>query len=144
MNTFNIDTVKLMMVRDSEPLGTILSPQDSYDILKQYIGNADREHFVILLLDNKHNVTGLHTVSIGHLSGALVHPREVFKAAILGNAASIILAHNHPSGNPEPSSEDIEVADRLHAAGELLGIKVLDHIIVGHKKFYSFRQEGRL
>ena len=142
--TFNIDTLKLMVVRDSEPLGVVKTPQDSYEIIKQYIGNADREHFIVLLLNTKNNVTGLHTVSIGHLSASIVHPREVFKAAILGNAAKMMLAHNHPSGNPQPSQEDIVTTKRLCEAGELLGIEVIDHVIVGHENYYSFKQEGML
>lgn len=91
----------------------------------------DRENFVVLLLDTKNKVIGINTVSIGTLNSSLVHPREVFKPAILASAAALILAHNHPSGDPKPSREDIEVTKRLIEAGGLLGIQVLDHIIVG-------------
>lgn len=110
---------------------TLDSPKDVADILYHYLENEDREHFVSLMLDAKNRVIGLHTVSIGTLSAALVSPREVFKAAILANAASIIVAHNHPSGDVTPSPEDIQVTKHLREAGKLLDIEVLDHVIVG-------------
>src|SRR6266849_3817732 len=91
----------------------------------------DREQFVVLLLDGKNQVLGFNVVSIGSLTAALVHAREVFKPAILGNAAAIILVHNHPSGDPEPSAEDEAITARLRQAGELLGIRVLDHVVIG-------------
>ena len=96
----------------------------------------DREQFMALHLDTKHRLISREIVSVGHLSAALVHPREVFKAAILANAASIAFVHNHPSGDPEPSREDIELTRRLVRAGELLGIPVLDHVVIvrrGHE-----------
>lgn len=90
----------------------------------------DREHFFALHLDAKNRLVSRELVSIGHLTAALVHPREVFKAAILANAASIAFVHNHPSGDPEPSREDYELTRRLVKAGELLGIPVLDHVVI--------------
>lgn len=105
---------------------------------------ADREHFAALLLDARHCPIRWETISIGSLNASIVHPREVFKPAILASAASIILVHNHPSGSPEPSEEDIVITKRLYDAGELLGIKVLDHLIVSAAAFYSFRGEGKL
>jgi DNA repair protein RadC len=97
-----------------------------------------------LLLDVKQNVIGLNTASIGILDSALAHPREIFKAAILANAASIILAHNHPSGDPTPSPEDRRLTERLKSCGELLHIEVIDHIIVGGEKgrFVSLKENG--
>ena len=106
-------------------------PWDAAQILCRYLENEDREHFVTLMLDVKNRVIGIHTVSIGNLNSAIVSPREVFKAAILANAASIIVGHNHPSGDVTPSPEDIEITEVLKKAGKLLGIEVLDHIIVG-------------
>lgn len=141
---YNISTIKLSLIRDSVPLGNVQNPTDAAEIAQLYIGDADREHLIVLLLDVKHNVTGLHTVSIGHLSAALIHPREVFKAAILGNAAAIIVAHNHPSGNLSPSEADKATTERLVKAGELLDIPVLDHIVVGAATAdrFSFRENG--
>src|SRR5207245_2331486 len=97
----------------------------------------DREAFVALHLDYKNRLDGLHVVSIGSLSASLVHPREVFKAAILSNAAAIIVVHNHPSGDPTPSREDREITARLKLSGETLGIPLLDHVIVATEGYRS-------
>ena len=102
------------------------------------------EVFGILCLTTKLQVICWHEVARGCLDSAVVHPREVFKAAILVNAATIIAAHNHPSGDPQPSPEDIDLTRRLSAAGALLGIELLDHLVVGDGSFVSFRQMGRL
>ena len=112
-------------------------PEDVAQILAHYLENEDREHFVTMMLDVKNRVIGIHTVSIGTLNASLVSAREVFKAAILCNAASIILAHNHPSGDLTPSPEDIQVTDVLRKAGKLLYIEVLDHVIVGEEGTHS-------
>ncbi len=101
------------------------------------------EVFVIITLDNTNKLTGLFEVSVGSLSSSIVTPREVFKRAILQNAQSIIMAHNHPSGEVEPSSEDIKITKRLAKIGEMLGIEVFDHIIIGEDdKYLSLRKEG--
>jgi DNA repair protein RadC len=100
-------------------------------IVRDYLAHVDREHFMVLLLNRKNTLIGIHIVSVGSLTASVVHPREVFKAAILGNAAAIICAHNHPSGDPHPSQEDRTLTARLVQAGKLLGIDVLDHVIVG-------------
>ena len=102
------------------------------------------EVFGILCLTTKHRVICWHEVSRGCLDSTVVHPREVFKAAVLANSASIIVAHNHPSGDPTPSPHDFELTRRLAAAGALLGIDVLDHIVIGDGSFVSFRQIGGL
>ena len=110
-----------------------------------YLDEEDREHFVSMMLDAKNKVIGIYTVSIGTLCCTVVSPREVFKAAILANAASIIVAHNHPSGDVTPSPEDIQVTATLKQAGKLLDIEVLDHVIVGEDgAFTSLRQLGHL
>ena len=93
-------------------------------------------------LDAKNRLISRETVSVGHLTAALVHPREVFKAAILANAAAIALVHNHPSGDPEPSREDVEITRRLVKAGELLGIPVLDHVVVTRRGHVSIAERG--
>ena len=105
----------------------------------------DREHFVVLLLNQKNRVIGVHTVSVGSLTASVVHPRETFKAAILANAAAIICGHNHPSGDCQPSKEDRAITARLVEGGKLLGIAVLDHVIIGDEnKYFSFADEGLL
>jgi DNA repair protein RadC len=122
----------------------IRSSATASEILHRYLEGADREFFVILLLDRKNGVIGISTISIGSLSASIVHPREVFKAAILSNAAAIIAAHNHPSGDPAPSQEDRVLTARLVEAGRLLGIQVLDHVILGRDRYMSFADEGLL
>jgi len=122
--------VQLVRENRSERM-TLDGPVDAARILCSYLENEDREHFVSMMLDVKNRVIGIHTVSIGNLNAAIVSPREVFKAAILANAASIIVAHNHPSGDVTPSPEDIQVTKTLQQAGKLLDIEVLDHVIVG-------------
>jgi DNA repair protein RadC len=118
---------------------------DAARMLWAYLEGVDREHFVVFLLDQKNQVIGINTVSMGSLTASIVHPREVFKAAILANAATIICGHNHPSGDTVPSQEDRLITTRLASAGKLLGINVMDHIIIGSAgKYFSFADEGLL
>ncbi|EFM09539.1 DNA repair protein RadC [Paenibacillus curdlanolyticus YK9] len=130
-----IQILSLRMVRESStiffPNRVIRSPKDAANLFRQFIGDLDREQFCILCLNTKNEPTALHTVSIGTLNASLVHPRETFKLAILANAASIIACHNHPSGQPDPSSEDIAITERLRDSGTLLGIELLDHLVLG-------------
>jgi len=112
--------------------------------LQPYFADRDREQFLVIALDGKGRPTGCHRVSEGTLTASLVHPREVFKVALLLNAATLIVAHNHPSGDPTPSSEDIALTRRLVDAGNLLGVRVIDHIIVGAGFYVSFADTGRL
>lgn len=121
---------------------TISYPTDSLKYLD--IKYKDQEHFVVLTLNGAHKVINSHTVSIGTLNRTLIHPREVFKPAIKDNSASIIIAHNHPSGSLEPSKEDLSVTKRLVNAGELMGIKVLDHLIVSELGYYSFIENNQI
>lgn len=122
---------------------TIRSPTDAAAVVWECVKESDREKFVVLLLDTKNGVIGATIVSVGILDSALVHPREVFKPAILCNAAAIILSHNHPSGDPNPSPEDRRVTQRIHEAGTILGIEVLDHVIVGGTdNFVSLKERG--
>lgn len=114
------------------------SPEEMYRMLA-WMGELDREQFVVIMLDVKCRPIGLNVVSIGTVTSSLVHPREVFKPAILCNAHSIVLAHNHPTGNTLPSREDKECTIQLKKTGEVLGIGVIDHLIVGDDEFYSFR-----
>ena len=111
--------------------GTVATPRAAASILHHLIGEADCEHFAALFLNGKHRITHAHIVSRGTAQTAPVHPREVFKAAVLANAAAIVVGHNHPSGDVQPSTDDKAVGERLERAGELLGIPVLDSLIVG-------------
>ena len=122
----------------------IRSSASAYTVLQAYLDGVDREHFVVMLLDQKNQVIGLHTVSIGSLTASIVAPREVFKVAILANCANILIAHNHPSGDCQPSREDRAITQRLKEAGALLGINLLDHVIVGNGRYFSFADENLL
>lgn len=142
-----IPLCQVRLVRD----GTITSdrkairtPEDAYQILKRYFDNLPNEHFVALLLNTKNCVLALSPVSIGSLNASIVHPRELFQRAILGNCASVILSHNHPSGDPTPSPEDIELSRKLCEAGKVLDIAVLDHLIIGEDCFVSLKERGIL
>ena len=112
------------------------------EIVEKELRHADREKFICLHLNVKNNIISYEVVSIGNLSSSLVHPREVFKGAILANAASVIFMHNHPSGDPQPSSEDKSVTGLLVKAGDILNIRVLDHIIIAGKTYLSFIEQG--
>ena len=101
-----------------------------------------KEHFKIAILDTKNQIISIENISIGNLNASIVHPREVFNIAIKRSANSIILVHNHPSGDPTPSTEDINITHRLIDAGNIIGIKVLDHIIIGDNKYISFKQKN--
>jgi DNA repair protein RadC len=118
----------------------ISSAKDVYDYCIPKLSKVDREHFVVLHLNSKNRVLKYETVAIGTLNQTLIHPREVFKSAIKWNSNAIILVHNHPSGDVEPSEEDIEITDLLTKAGDLLSIKVLDHVIVGKEKYWSWEE----
>ena len=116
----------------------IRGPEDALPFLRKYT-KAKREHFVVLLLNARHELIGTEVVSVGSLNASIVHPREVFLPAVSASAASVILAHNHPSGDPEPSEEDLSITKRLVEVGELIGIGVLDHVIVASRGLVSFR-----
>lgn len=135
-------SLKLVREKKTEYLSTIHSPIDAVIILQPMLEDCDREKFIALLLDTKNHVVAANTVSIGTVNASLVHPREIFKVALLCNASAVILAHNHPSGNPTPSHEDIDITNRLKKAGEILGIEVIDHIIIGDGTWTSFREKG--
>lgn len=143
----DISVVRVQMVREGRfpgHPGPVRNSSDAAGILRSYLAGADREYFVVLLLDQKHRINALNLVSVGTQAMAVVHPREVFKPALLGAAAAAILGHNHPSGDPEPSSEDRELTRRLVSAGEILGIDVLDHIVIGEREHVSFADRGMI
>jgi len=124
--------------------GVVNSPADAAQLVLRELSLADKEHFMIIMLNTKNRVIAKKTVSIGHLQAPLVHPREMFKEAIKRSSAALILVHNHPSGDLTPSREDITTTERLREAGAVLGIDVLDHIIVGDNRYFSFREHGLL
>ena len=131
-----INIVSIKMVKESSFLyqtRQILSPKDAYEMIKEQLEGLDREQFIIACLNTKNEPTNITVVSVGSLNKAIVHPREVFKTAILSNAASIMAFHNHPSGETTPSQQDIQLTNRLYEVGELLGIKLLDHLIIGDR-----------
>lgn len=129
-------------IKDSKRKSRIISPDVISEMLSKEIGHYKKEHFVVVSLDTRNNIIGIDKVSIGTLNAGLVHPRETFEIAIKRHAASIILSHNHPSGDSTPSDEDIKVTAKLQEAGKLMGIEVLDHIIIGKDSYFSFTKEN--
>jgi DNA repair protein RadC len=121
---------------------TISTPYDVNNLLMEEVRFLEKEYFKTVLLNVKNQVISVEDISVGSLNSSIVHPREVFKPAIKRSSASIILVHNHPSGDPTPSKEDIEVTRRLYKAGEILGIQVLDHVIIGDCRFISLKEKG--
>ena len=145
--TKRINIVSIKLVKESSFLYqtlTISSPKDAYEMIKDQLQDLDREQFIIACLNTKNEPTNISVVSVGTLNKAIVHPREVFKTAILSNAASIMTFHNHPSGETTPSQQDIQLTNRLYEAGELLSIKLLDHLIIGDGTFTSLKEKGYL
>ena len=142
-----ITKYRLELVKESSKIyeveSKISSPTDARDYIEEIfrLSNQAEEVMVMLVLDTKNNVTGAFEVSRGSLNASIVHPREVFKRALLLNGASIIIAHNHPSGDPTPSREDVDITKRLVEGGDILGINVLDHIIVGDNGRYRSLKE---
>lgn len=136
------------MVREGSVLyreRRIKMPLDAVNLFRQFLGEdfPDREMFMVACLDSKNTPNLLEIVSLGSLSATIVHPREVMKLAVLSNSAAIIVAHQHPSGDPSPSKEDIEVTRRLAEAGKLLGIDLLDHVIIGQDgRYTSLKERG--
>jgi DNA repair protein RadC len=140
---YHVELVRDRLIK-VEPRPSIHNPDDVVAILQDELLKADREKLVCLMLNAKNVVIGMDVVSVGSLTSSIAHPREIFKSAILKNAAAIILSHGHPSGDPTPSREDIQMTERVSKAGEILGIKLLDHIISGEQGNYSFSNAGRL
>jgi len=144
INIYKLKMVKEDTVEYSDT--TIKSPCDIVRLAREVLEMEEmaEENFIVICLNTKNKIAGVHTVSIGSLNASIVHPREVFKAALLNNASGIICLHNHPSGDPEPSREDIETTHRLVNAGNILGIKVLDHIIIGDGRYISLKEQGAM
>jgi len=153
-NIKGIGTAKAVQIKAAVELGrrissyngrkqiVITSPLDVKDLLMEEMRFLEKEHFKTILLNTKNHVISIEDISVGSLNSSIVHPREVFKPAIRRSSASVILVHNHPSGDPTPSKEDIEVTSRLVNAGNILGISVLDHIIIGNNFILSLKEQG--
>ncbi|EEH99447.1 DNA repair protein RadC [Clostridium sp. 7_2_43FAA] len=145
-NAKRVDIVSLKVVKESSLLygrRKISSPSDAVEIGRSMLDGSDREKLLLCCLNTKNEPTNLNIVSIGSLNSSIVHPREVFKLAILGNSASIILFHNHPSGDTTPSKEDINITERIKEAGKIIGIELIDHIILGDEnKYTSLKEKG--
>lgn len=143
---YNIYTLEL--VRESAKVydvdRRVRSPEDVMDMATRVLqlNNKTQEHFVVLALNTKNQVIGVHTVHIGTVNASIVHPRDVYQRLLLNNASGYIAIHNHPSGDPTPSEEDKMVTKRLVEAGKVIGIDCLDHIIVGHDKHLSLKEKG--
>ena len=139
-----VGIVSLKLVKESSVLyetRKISSPYDAYKLIKNFLIDSDREKFVVACLDTKNQPVNISVVSIGNVNSAIVHPREVFKVAMLSNASKIICFHNHPSGNLKCSKEDENITNRLKECGEILGIELVDHIIVGdNDTYFSFKE----
>lgn len=121
---------------------TVSSPKDIYTLIKDVVAEEQREIFHGLYLSTKNHLIRLETISIGSLNAAIVHPREILKPAIKYSAASFAIAHNHPSGDPQPSAEDIAFTKRMAKCGDLMGIKLIDHVVVGKDSYFSLKEAG--
>ena len=148
MSKKRVNLVNVQLVKESSALyegsvekRAVLSPEDAVQLFRTFVQNPDREYFVVICLDTKNQPTNFSVVSIGSLNKSIVHPREIFKVAILSNSAKIITLHNHPSGDSTPSVQDKDITERLAEAGELLGIELIDHVIVGDEP-YSMKRHG--
>ena len=143
-----IPQLAVRLVKESNLITTapkiIRSPEDAHRILKPVFDELTVEHFVCLLLNCKNHVLAISTISCGSLNAAIVHPRELFRVALLhgGTTASLIIAHNHPSGDPSPSPEDVSLTKRLVEAGKMMDIPVLDHLVCCSDSFVSFKERG--
>lgn len=129
---------ELMKRRNSD---TITSPDKLYEIIKSRITQFTKEHFFVVSLDTRNNLIGVDEISVGTLTASLVHPRETFESAIRRHAAKIIISHNHPSGETEPSDDDLKITRRLTEAGKIMGIEVLDHLIITKTSYLSFKEQ---
>ena len=141
-----ISIVKIQQVKDGTipyETKTVSSPASVVKLIQEYLKGVDREHFGVIGLNSKNEINHIHTISIGTVDETCAYPRDIFKTAILSNCVSIIVFHNHPSGHPAPSHHDRKLTSKIIECGELLQIKVIDHVVVGDdKKYYSFKEEG--
>lgn len=135
-------TSRLEGYQDSGKRETAKTPEDVVALVRSRLKGKKKEYFLALLLDTRNRLIRVAEISVGSLDSSIVHPREVFKEAVAASAASVIFAHNHPSGDPEASEDDLNLTKRLAEAGEIMGIDVLDHVIIGEEKYLSLKREG--
>ena len=145
-NTYKLDQVSIRMVKErplisDEPIN---SPEKAVELVHELLKDYDREVFAVVNFQTNLQPINLNIVSIGALNASLVHPREMLKSIVLSNAAAVMMVHNHPSGDPAPSRADIQTTRRLAESGQLLGIRVLDHIIIGDGTYFSFKESGMI
>lgn len=133
---------RVAAVADISERPAVTSPEAAAELLAPPLAGADRERCVAALVDTKHRLLELTTVSVGSIDHTFMSPREVFRDALLANAAALVLAHNHPSGDPEPSRDDERVTRRLAQAGELVGVELLDHLVIGGERWVSLARRG--
>ncbi len=144
---YTLKTIKIRLkVSDNSGALQCCSPKETYEIAKNIFSNldSDQEHMVLFSLDSKNKIRGYKVVASGGQDNAYPDMKIIFRNALLLGAVGIILTHNHPSGDPKPSNEDESFTEKLKEAGDLIGIKVVDHIVIGENKFYSFANEGGL
>jgi DNA repair protein RadC len=145
-SSWRVPRYRVTLVRDGsakwETYPRFANSREIFAALKDEMATYDREKFFIFTLDCKNKLIGCHEISVGSLTCSVVYPREVFKAAILDSAASIIMVHNHPSGDATPSKDDRDCTQRLCKSGQIIGIKVLDHIVIGTDDYFSFCDSG--
>ena len=142
---YRLPRYRVSLVREGSCVSdhnAIKSPEDVFWLVSADFTEAAVEMAMMLAMDTKNKVIGVFTISIGSLNASIIHPRDVFQRAILSNAASVILVHNHPSGDPTPSPEDVELTSKLVEAGKMLDIAVLDHVIIGDGKYASLKEKG--
>ena len=137
-----VELGKRLAISAGDTRQTIRSPQDAADLLMPELRFETKEHFKGIFLNTKNEVLKTKTITIGSLDASLITPRELFRDAISMSSASMIIAHNHPSGDPAPSREDIEVSKRLIQAGQMIGIEILDHVIIGDNRWVSLKERG--
>ena len=138
---FETLTIKENVPDYINPKTRLTAPRQVWEMFR-FLGRESKEWMLVLLLDGKNRLSAVDVCSIGSLNQSIVHPREIFKSALLASAAAIILVHNHPSGDTSPSREDLEISKRLKEASDILGIKLLDHIVIGEDEFTSFVERG--
>ena len=133
---------RLESYQSTEKKETVKTPEDVVALVRSRLKGKKKEYFLALLLDTRNQLIRVAEISVGSLDSSIVHPREVFKEAVAASAASAIFVHNHPSGDPEASEDDLNLTKRLAEAGEIMGIDVLDHVIIGEEKYLSLKREG--
>lgn len=144
MQILTIAELQKRINQSKHPLKKITCAKDVFDYFHERLKDEKQENFYVLILNNQNNIIKEELISKGILDSAIIHPREVFRPAIKNSSARIILVHNHPSGNPEPSQEDLEITQRLIKAGEEIDIKVLDHVILGYKNWWSWLKDDKI